>query len=506
MKTRTVVCLCLSLVLLCLINRLFLSSGKIKFTVQTYESANVSMEFQSGISSFRRTEQSIADETGHAVFEIKARFIKNIIFKSSQQIAFIKVNSLKKHIVSAKSDIVRIGKVFGRLKVNILVLISLATLSFLFFYKLSGLFAGVDKVDFVFSSLFIVFLFIPMIKIDKAEKSAVENRTLAKPPVLIKDRGVNKRFGDDFNSWFNDRFFGRRELIRLFTKIGAAGQQDVGRESENALIGKEKWIFLKSDNSILNYQNAIFFSDKELASITAYLQGVKRYAEQNGKKFVFFIAPDKNKIYGEFYSPKIRKINPDADNRTFQLIRHLKQSGISAVYPAETLREHKKDGLFYYKNDTHWNDFGAYIGFRQLIENSGVACPLNVSFADKAHLVGDLNAMISVPDDWYDNVLYKTHSLDVSGIVKTNGDARKGVAFHNKNGRLNIVSLRDSFSSALLPYYAHCFKNGTLFWRYQFQDGDKNTVTSADVIVIEIVERYLPQLAKQKIPSFMTEK
>lgn len=504
MKMRIAVCSVLTLVVLCLTNRLFLSAGKIKFTLQTGASAAVSVEFRS--SGDIRTEQSVADENGQTDFNINARVLTDIVFKSSAPISLIKVASLKKHIVSSNGKTVQIKRVFGKIKLNFLVLISIASVSFLFLYKISGLFSDVDKTDLVFVCLFTLSLFVPMMKIDTAKKSVTENRTLAEPPTLITDRGLNKRFGNDFDSWFNDRFFGRRELIRLFGKIGAAGQQDTGRESDNALIGKEKWIFLKSDNSVLNYQNAISFSDKELSRITAYLQGVKQYAEQNGKKFVFFIAPDKNKIYGEFYSPKIRKIKSDEDNMTFQLIRHLKQSGITAVYPAQTLREHKKSGLLYYKNDTHWNDFGAYIGFRRLIENAGVACPLNVSFTDKAHPVGDLNAMISIPDNWYNDVLYKTHSLDVSGIVKTNGDERKGASFHNKNGRLNVVSLRDSFSSALLPYYARCFKNGYFFWRYQFQNGDQSTVAAADVIVIETVERYLPQLAKQEIPSFMTEK
>ena len=44
------------------------------------------------------------------------------------------------------------------------------------------------------------------------------------------------------------------------------------------------------------------------------------------------------------------------------------ENNINFIYPYRELEQQKKYGLLYWKNDTHWNDYGSFIGTEILIK------------------------------------------------------------------------------------------------------------------------------------------
>lgn len=78
-----------------------------------------------------------------------------------------------------------------------------------------------SRIDIVFVVCVIAFMFVPVLHINRDEISVQENRTLAKyVPLIDDDSGaINYNFGKDFESWFNDRFFGRKQFIKTSKKI-----------------------------------------------------------------------------------------------------------------------------------------------------------------------------------------------------------------------------------------------------------------------------------------------
>ena len=108
----------------------------------------------------------------------------------------------------------------------LMILIVIAVLSFLLSYKLTSYLAdfktlnNASRMDIVFLFIFFILLFIPMSHIDtQSDKSEKENRVLAEYKPFIKDKIINLDYGNDFEKWFNDRFYTRTVIVRLFFDV-----------------------------------------------------------------------------------------------------------------------------------------------------------------------------------------------------------------------------------------------------------------------------------------------
>ena len=368
-------------------------------------------------------------------------------------------------------------------------------LSSLFGYKLMDYVADFSsvkhksRVDIVFLCIFFSMLFIPMSHIKQDEISKSENRTLAKwKPLLKNDGTLNYNFGKDFEAWFNDRFNCRKQLVLIKTT----------KEHKRVLYGKDDWLFYKGSNSIANYRNTKLFSAEELQSLADYLSSIDDYCRKNNKIFYFFIAPDKNKIYGEYYPDYIIKINPDSKSRANQLISYLKaNTNINVIYPYEILKQNKDKGLLYYKQDTHWNSFGAYFGYNLLMDE------IKKDFPNIHQIVITKYESEFVPGGDLSNMLQEKISPDNTEYTKINPEIKYEI-FGNNNKRedlhsdLNIntpkvTMYRDSFSSALIPFLSNTFSSIDYYWRNNVK---KDEIHRSDIVIFEKVERELPQLLK----------
>lgn len=72
--------------------------------------------------------------------------------------------------------------------------------------------------DRIFLIVFAIALFVPILRLDSQEFSIKEKRKLATFPLLVKNGTVNPAYGKEFEDWFGDRFFLRRQIIRLSDK------------------------------------------------------------------------------------------------------------------------------------------------------------------------------------------------------------------------------------------------------------------------------------------------
>ena len=400
-------------------------------------------------------------------------------------------------------------KVKASNKIDIHLFIIAITLSFLFFYKLVNYLAKFkiiennSRIDIVFICSFFILLFIPMSKINYAEISEQENRTLQKYIPLFHNGILNSQFGTNFEKWYNDRFRGRSLLIDFYNKIFCFVNNKM--ENEKAFKGKDNWLFYKPENGIKNFQNAILFSDTELKNIAKFLNDFQNWCAQNHKKFYFVIAPDKNKIYGEYFYD-IAKIRPDTESKTRQLLAYLeKNSDVTTIYPYAILHENKDKGLLYWKNNTHWNELGAYYGYWDIIQHIRNDFPQIpeaniIGFTQEKHLKGDLTKMFSPSQQYEEHTLYKKPIIESNEKCMAN-DSGKDISCKNDTGRLNLVMFRDSFTTSMIPYLAQSFKNARFLWHYKLSKQDLDIMKYADVIILEIVERGTYIMSQIKFPE-----
>ncbi len=385
---------------------------------------------------------------------------------------------------------------------NLLIIISVLT--FLLFYKLSNYVADFNtvekhsRIEIIFLSVFFVSLFLPMSHVNTDEISTRENRALARwQPLFIKDEGVNLGFGRAFDNWFNDRFLMRDSFIAIHDKKYLLSKN---WRTQKVVKGKDGWLFLGTKDAIDSYTNSILFSQDELKKIADYLNSINDYCEKNGKKFYFIVAPDKAKVYNEYYTDLIK---PQGKiSRVDQLSEYLQaNSKVKLIYPLEELQKQKEKEYVYFKQDTHWGFYGAYFAYLQLMNDMKKDfedIPIyKINNYDYVEFSGDLNAMLPDVLKVETDTKYITPVFDNTNFNCTKPIQEKDVVnCVNENQTKNLLVFRDSFSNSLIPYLGSSFKNSMFVWQYKFVP---SLMKDADVIILEIAEITLPELMELKL-------
>lgn len=353
--------------------------------------------------------------------------------------------------------------------------------------------------NFMFLIIVFVILIFPITRINKNKVSSLENRTLAGSATLIVDGRINTKFGNDFETWLSDRFRCREKVINCYTEVDSWLQGRI--ENSKAFLGGEGWLFYKAENSISNFQNKNLFTEAELSKIKSNILKRQALLEQHGIKYYVFIAPDKNRVYGEHYYPEIKKIREKG--RAEELMLYLNKADTNIIFPLAEIIESKKQGNVYYKLDTHWNNYGAFIGYGKLMElikndYPSLKCmklkDFNIAHVEEKH--GDLLNMLNVPIEKLEIKDNKVLRLDKKSpynykYLKNNG--REGVSTENPNplNQLRVFVLRDSFTTAMEPFVSETFKCSEYVWTHNFNEQyDEILKYKPDIVVQEIVERY----------------
>lgn len=355
--------------------------------------------------------------------------------------------------------------------------------------------------DLLFVLLFLVLVCLPASHINRAENNDAENRRLAVFPELTRDGRINRNFGREFDSWFNDRFFLRQQMVVRYTHLVGSFSQH--QQNDHVVVGQDGWSFLKDNDGIENFKNRSTFSEEDMQFFADYLQQADDWCRQHNCHFYFIIPPDKEKIYAEFYPSWIKKSKPDTQSRTYQLIDYLrKNTSVHVIYPREEMLAEKESGdLLYLKNDTHWSERGAYVAYQALYWEISEECRpkyLQVPSWKTYHRPkGDMNVLF--PDLPKDSVsTYLIPVIATSYTFQESGTKPYTDKFYtNPKGEYKALFMRDSFSEALIDYYfANSFQHITSHWRYILLPEDFQYIEDhqIDVVVVETVERLLPKL------------
>jgi len=216
--------------------------------------------------------------------------------------------------------------------------------------------------NFIFSIVFLVLLFLPLVFINTEETvvSELENRQLTSWPGLKFDGSLNEWYGH----YFEDRV-GFRNFAIGFNNLVT---YDVFHEftEDIHMIGKEDHIFPGDEGYVGNYQRTNI-DETLMDNLMIYLKNTDAYAKANGAEFVFFIAPNKSSVYGEYMPDNIHV--DETKNSTLELAKaKLDETDVKYVIPDEELMEHKQTEVVYNKDYdiAHWNDLGAFYALELL--------------------------------------------------------------------------------------------------------------------------------------------
>lgn len=352
--------------------------------------------------------------------------------------------------------------------------------------------------DAVLVCCFFTLLFLPMLHIDDNLKSVEENRNLASYPKLKKGGLINNNVGREMDTWFSDHFFGRKFIITFYDHL--LYWISPAKERAHLLVGKDGWLFSPNSGEVANFQNNNLFTEKQLASVGSYLTSIDNWCKKHNKDFYFFIAPNKSRVYPEYF-PFARKVRPDSESRTVQLVNYLeKNTPVKVIYPLDDLKAKKEKELLYWKSDTHWNLLGAYYGYVALMKAMGRTDWVAV---DKVKYykrpIGDINNMYRfLPKDkeqYWAPVFPDKRDCTPENIFSQHNE----LICQNANKTERVVMFRDSFASALLEYLSRSFGKISAYWYHQLTPQDlENIKNNADIVIFEKVERHLHHLTSFK--------
>lgn len=308
-----------------------------------------------------------------------------------------------------------------------------------------------------------------------------ENRTLAKFPKY----GSNEYFSD-LVKWYTDRLFGKiaisEKYFSLFNSVFADYSFSPNRLS---VRGESNWFFL-GNYAYSQHSREVTIPLSKINRKIAFLKDLKN---SSSAPFYLVVGPDKHGVYSEFLRPYIYE---PGKYRAFDNYKHyLTDNGIDYIDNLDSLLAEKSNlknnQTLYYTNDTHWNSYGAYVAFnnvmRHIVDNYE---PIKYSFTFSSNLTGDLTRNIVAPEhDFLDDVAVQstenTNGLD--HINKGNSLVKRFENEHTKDNR-TVLIMADSYGCAFATFAIDYFKRVILLPR----------VESEGLSFVEIIKKEKPDI------------
>lgn len=340
--------------------------------------------------------------------------------------------------------------------------------------------------------IFVLLLALPAVTMPLFhEDGAAEKRELAPFPSIKKEDGsFNDAFTEGLDAYIADHIGFRSALVRA---NGAWQAALFGKSAEDGVIvGGDGWLFYTDTK--FDYMNVPTMSERAVNCVVRTLELMRDKAGSSGASFTVAVVPNKNTVYGE--NMPYCYIRTDGDGNLELLKKALADSDVTvadleAAFAAE-------DDVLYQKTDSHWDYRGALLGYRTIMDAANYAHTGfdSLTFEPRADWSGDLAGMLYADGASPDVQYYPEYefAFDIVSHEKAPDAITLRTANPNGNGRL--VMYRDSFCNTMHVYFAESFAEALFSRAYPFETEliDKY---DADVCVLEIVERNIPNLAKK---------
>jgi alginate O-acetyltransferase complex protein AlgJ len=300
----------------------------------------------------------------------------------------------------------------------------------------------------------------------------IEKRKLAERPVFDFRRPFS--YFRDFEDYYNDHFTFRTRWVHwnnlLTYKIFHVSASD------KVVIGKRGWLFLGNINKYFDevdyYRNLRPFTAGELRYWRILLEERRDWLKRRGIHYLFAIAPDKSTIYPEFMPRSIQKINHRS--RLDQLVAYLgRYSSLKILDLRPALREAKKIRPAYHRTDTHWNDWGAYVAYGEIIKRLQQDFrflrprPLSQYRIERPEFRnGDLVLMLTLPDIFWENKWQIAAKFPLQARAARGIDSSISVHTCAAGPLPTALMVHDSFAFPMKQFLSEDFSKIVYVWNW----------------------------------------
>jgi len=364
-------------------------------------------------------------------------------------------------------------------------------------------------IDLLFLVSFMTIISLPLINSLTSDNSQVqrsEKRKTAGLPAIEFNKESLSSYPERFESFFDDNFGFRKELIHLhnYIKVFVFGVSP----SKKVVLGKDGWLFYnakRDGNPVADYRKLSLFSKKELKSRVTQLVKRHDWLKKKGIKYLYVIVPNKNSIYPEYMPDNINLVG----KYSFldQFAAYIKRNTDLAFIDLRPALIAKKEIMpVYDRTGTHWNYFGAYIGTNSILDQVNTwlpeITPLKIpsdSFPKRLSPGEDLARLLDLDDVIREELILKPDMSFDCGSRKPVKTPKitvyrgKSFSLDCKNAKRRALVFRDSFSKRVVPYLSDRFGHITYIWARPNHKAFSWFVNKEkpDVVIEIHVERYL---------------
>ena len=296
--------------------------------------------------------------------------------------------------------------------------------------------------------------------------SLTEKRKLAPLPAL--EWKTLSSFPKEFEAYYNDHFGLREQLLQgynyyQFSLLNISS-------SNRVIVGKNGWLFQNGGDHVKDIRNIWPFSPAELQHWANILSLKHQWLQERGIKYVFMVTPSKHLIYPEQLPKAFQPAQPQS--RADQLIRYLQEhTKVPVIDMRKALHKEKKKLRPYHKTDTHWNPYGAFIGYRETMRYLKKQLPAIQSVPLKrkqfqmverpgGDLAQSLNVEKSIKEEVPEPASWNASCLQNSTLQGEQNDASRNKEWFATTcapKKYRVLMFRDSYSLAMMPYLSQSF-------------------------------------------------
>lgn len=312
------------------------------------------------------------------------------------------------------------------------------------------------------------------------------------------------QFRVHFDEYYKENFGGKNALVKLNGSI----QYHILQSSplpKSVVIGEDGWLFLgnRYSNIIDENMGLDTFSKNDLDKIGANIQNRKEYLEQHGIKYYVCAAPNKHTVYNNYLPSKFQN---QSITKLDQLKRFLKTKEFELIDLKDYFHQYDTLRLFH-KTNTHWNDIGAFLGYKRLLSSIQEDFDGIESFELNDFRIDtlikqreDLTNMIKI-DIEEEHIVLKPKERFQSIELEKQLTVPDNYFRHPNNyeyrykgtGNLKVLVFRDSFSTAMIQFMKEYFGEIVFVWHHDF---NKEIIENEqpDIVIHEFIERDIDKL------------
>ena len=347
--------------------------------------------------------------------------------------------------------------------------------------------------NIIYIVIFLAISIVPLIAFSD-KQAAIGNETKAAKPKLSDGTELTA----NVDTYFAQNFGFRNRLVYVQNVL----KQNVFRTSGQAevIVGEDGWLFYS--RALDDFLGTSAADETEIERMGAVALMMQNYVESRGGEFIFFPAPNKMSVYGE-YMPYYY-IEDGGQGNYERLYSELVNAGVNTVQLKNTLSLKKADGVqLYHKLDSHWNNYGAAVAYEAVADKlsevygdefKGYTRYSTMPYSVKNNFSGDLQSMLLPGSDRKDEQLefdaaenfeYTNRFRGVDDLVITTSNESKAVD-------KSVTLFRDSFGNALYWFFANDYTSLTA--KREIPYNIYQAAEESELVAVELVERNLRNL------------